>query len=166
MKPDMATIETKKISELRIGDNLSRVDGEVVDVGEQKPFGDGQTLQQTTIADETGATVRFTMFDREKDELSIGDKVRFHNCFIKEFSGSLTLNLKKTTDSKFEIISKGDGTTQIKTKPSGTSSTFNAVLGARQTAVQVAGRIHQGASASIEDLLAYAEKIEVWLNRP
>lgn len=162
----MAPIKTKKISELKVGDNLEYVDGEVVEVGEQRDFGVGQHLQPVTIADETGAIVKFTLFDKPEHEMDVGDKVRFHNCFIKDFNGTLNLNLKKTADSTYEIVDKGDGKTKIKPKTPAGSSTFNAVLGARQTAVQVAGRVLAQSSTSVEDLLKFAEKVEEWLNRP
>jgi len=101
----------------------------------------------------------------------VGDTVRFTGCWIGEFKGQITVNLTKKKGSDVVVIKKGDGTSKLKYTPQSevkgnNTSTFDPRLSARQTAVQVAGRIHQGTSVGIKELLEFAEDLEAWLMRP
>lgn len=164
----MADFETKKIGELKKGDNLKRLEAEVVYLAEKAVSPTGTEYQKATLADETG-TASFACFGENIGILTVGDKIELLKVYIKDYNGDTSINF--TRSSSMQILEKGNGTSKTKfTAPAPKSEIetgkYSPTLSARQTAIQAASRIHSGTSTDTKTVIGMAEELEKWLLRP
>ena len=82
-----------KISELRANSKKVDIEGTVTELSEVKE-GKGFTYANGVLQDDTGS-VALTLWNREVSEVSVGDRIRITNGYIKVFNDTLQLSAGK-----------------------------------------------------------------------
>ncbi|MEM3408474.1 MAG: OB-fold nucleic acid binding domain-containing protein [Candidatus Micrarchaeia archaeon] len=95
-----------RIADLRPGMNAS-IEGEVVSIEPSREvrtkFGKLIRVTNATIADDSGQII-VTLWDKDIDRVSIGDKIKIENGWVSDFKGNLQITAGK--NGKLEIITK------------------------------------------------------------
>ncbi|MEM4589916.1 MAG: OB-fold nucleic acid binding domain-containing protein [Candidatus Micrarchaeia archaeon] len=95
-----------RIADLRPGMNAS-IEGEVVSIEPSREvrtkFGKLIRVANATIADDSGQII-VTLWDKDIDRVSIGDKIKIENGWVSDFKGNLQITAGK--NGKLEIITK------------------------------------------------------------
>ncbi|MEM4133999.1 MAG: OB-fold nucleic acid binding domain-containing protein [Candidatus Micrarchaeia archaeon] len=95
-----------RIADLRPGMNAS-IEGEVVSIEPSREvrtkFGKLIRVANATIADDSGQII-VTLWDKDIDKVSIGDKIKIENGWVSDFKGNLQITAGK--NGKLEIITK------------------------------------------------------------
>ncbi len=95
-----------KIADLRPGANGS-IEGEVVSIEPTREvrtkFGKLIRVANASVSDESGQ-VTVTLWEKDIDKVSIGDKIRITDGWVSEFKGALQITAGK--QGKLEILDK------------------------------------------------------------
>ena len=95
-----------RIADLRPGMN-GTVEAEVVSIDQSREvrtkFGKLVRVANATIQDESGQMI-VTLWEKDIDRVSIGDKIKIENGWVSDFKGNLQITAGKT--GKLEIITK------------------------------------------------------------
>ena len=95
-----------RIADLRPGMNGS-VEAEVVSIDQSREvrtkFGKLVRVANATIQDESGQMI-VTLWEKDIDRVSIGDKIKIENGWVSDFKGNLQITAGKT--GKLEIMTK------------------------------------------------------------
>ncbi|MEM3455485.1 MAG: OB-fold nucleic acid binding domain-containing protein [Candidatus Micrarchaeia archaeon] len=95
-----------RIADLRPGMNAS-IEGEVISIEPSREvrtkFGKLIRVANATIADDSGQII-VTLWDKDIDKVSIGDKIKIENGWVSDFKGNLQITAGK--NGKLEIITK------------------------------------------------------------
>lgn len=95
-----------RIADLKPGMNAS-IEGEVVSIEQSREvrtkFGKLIRVANATIADDSGQII-VTLWDKDIDRVSIGDKIKIENGWVSDFKGNLQITAGK--NGKLEIITK------------------------------------------------------------
>ncbi|MEM3543590.1 MAG: OB-fold nucleic acid binding domain-containing protein [Candidatus Micrarchaeia archaeon] len=95
-----------RIADLRPGMNAS-IEGEVVSIEPSREvrtkFGKLIRVANATVADDSGQII-VTLWDKDIDKVSIGDKIKIENGWVSDFKGNLQITAGK--NGKLEIITK------------------------------------------------------------
>ncbi|MDE1851509.1 MAG: DNA-binding protein [Candidatus Micrarchaeota archaeon] len=98
-----------KISELKAG--ATNVDLEATVIEKQEPrevitkFGKRLNVSSAVLKDGTG-TITISLWEKDIDAVSVGDKVKVTNGYVGEFKGNPQLSTGKY--GKIEVIGKGE----------------------------------------------------------
>jgi len=94
-----------KISDLSEGVRVPEIDVEIVDKSETREFvgryGGGGKVCDATVKDDTGE-IKLTLWNKEIDQVQVGDKVRITNGYVKEWHDRLQLSAGRY--GKLEVI--------------------------------------------------------------
>jgi len=95
-----------RIADLRPGMNAS-IEGEVISIEQSREvrtkFGKLIRVANATIQDDSGQII-VTLWDKDIDRVSIGDRIKIENGWVSDFKGNLQITAGKS--GKLEIISK------------------------------------------------------------
>lgn len=95
-----------KISDLRPGASAT-IEGEVASIEPTREvrtkFGKLIRVANATVSDESGQ-ITLTLWEKDIDKVSIGDKIKIENGWVSEFKGSLQITAGK--QGKLEILGK------------------------------------------------------------
>jgi replication factor A1 len=95
-----------RISDLRPGMNAS-IEGEIISIEQSREvrtkFGKLIRVANATIQDDSGQII-VTLWDKDIDRVSIGDKIKIENGWVSDFKGNLQITAGK--NGKLEIIPK------------------------------------------------------------
>ncbi len=95
-----------RIADLRPGMNAS-IEAEVVSIEPSREvrtkFGKLIRVANATVADDSGQII-VTLWDKDIDKVSIGDKIKIENGWVSDFKGNLQITAGK--NGKLEIITK------------------------------------------------------------
>ncbi|MCX8202473.1 MAG: OB-fold nucleic acid binding domain-containing protein [Candidatus Micrarchaeota archaeon] len=95
-----------RIADLRPGMNAS-IEAEVVSIEPSREvrtkFGKLIRVANATVADDSGQII-VTLWDKDIDRVSIGDKIKIENGWVSDFKGNLQITAGK--NGKLEIIQK------------------------------------------------------------
>ncbi|VVB73882.1 Single-stranded DNA binding protein Ssb [uncultured archaeon] len=95
-----------KISDIRPGASAS-IEGEITSIEPTREvrtkFGKLIRVANATVQDESGQ-MTLTLWEKDIDKVSIGDKVKIDNGWVSEFKGSLQITAGK--QGKLEILGK------------------------------------------------------------
>ena len=95
-----------RISDLRPGMNAS-IEGEIISIEQSREvrtkFGKLIRVANATVQDDSGQII-VTLWDKDIDRVSIGDKIKIENGWVSDFKGNLQITAGK--NGKLEIIPK------------------------------------------------------------
>jgi len=95
-----------RIADLRPGMNGS-IEAEVVSIDQSREvrtkFGKLVRVANATITDDSGQMI-VTLWEKDIDRVSIGDKIKIENGWVSDFKGNLQITAGKT--GKLEIMTK------------------------------------------------------------
>lgn len=108
------------ISELRMGQDKVDIEADVTELSERRnfnKFGRDISVVTATLKDSSG-TVKMSLWNQDIDKVSVGDKIRVTNGFVKEFQGEKQLTAGKF--GKIEVIGKAEGVPEEKSEETAT----------------------------------------------
>lgn len=95
-----------RIADLRPGMNAS-IEAEVISIEPSREvrtkFGKLIRVANATVSDDSGQII-VTLWDKDIDKVSIGDKIKIENGWVSDFKGNLQITAGK--NGKLEIITK------------------------------------------------------------
>ncbi len=95
-----------RIADLRPGMN-GTIEAEVISIDQSREvrtkFGKLVRVANATIQDESGQMI-VTLWEKDIDRVSIGDKIKIENGWVSDFKGNLQITAGK--NGKLEIITK------------------------------------------------------------
>ena len=93
-----------KIKELRSGMSNVWVEGEVVDKSEKREVMTKYGVREVArvLLEDDSGRINLTLWGKNIDQVSVGDRVRLEGAFVTEFRNELQLNVPRS--GKIEVI--------------------------------------------------------------
>ncbi len=93
-----------KIKELRSGMSNVSVEGEVVDKSEKREVMTKYGVREVArvLLEDDSGRINLTLWGKNIDQVSVGDRVRLEGAFVTEFRNELQLNVPRS--GKIEVI--------------------------------------------------------------
>ncbi len=89
-----------KISELQTGMKRVEVEALVTEKGnprqvQSRMSGETFNVCDVLIQDDTGATIKLTLWNEQIDQVKVGDNIKIENGYVTSFKGEIQLNVGK-----------------------------------------------------------------------